>query len=293
MSRESAIRLHSRRYRTLAVTGGKGGVGKSSIAVNLAMAYAQMGARPIIMDADMGMADLNLLLGVAPAKSLVDVVHGCPVEKVLVPAHGIHLLPALNGNDCLEAMTETTRQQIFAAIESMVPRFDTLLIDIAAGIGTNQTLFAGAAADTVVVVTADALSLADAYASLKILSLRQGLRHAFIVPNRVRSASEAEELVMRLSSLVAQFLDISLTALPWIPYDPGVSQAAGAGIPLLSYCPDSPASRAIREVARRIDIHSRSHERVGAAKLFWRSMLEVQWSLGSQNVDCHQKGTKP
>ena len=244
------------------------------IALNLAIAYARQGARTLLMDADFGMADLNLLLGVAPNKSLADVVLGTPMEDVLVASNGIHLLPALNGSDALENMDESSRNSIFSEIERMGERFDTLLVDVAAGVGSNQTIFSGAVPDTVIVVTPEPLSLADAYASLKVLTIRQGLQHAFIVANKVRSDAEAQEVVIRLSSLVAQFLDVSLSPLPPIPYDPVASEAAVAGVPLLSHCPDAPASRAIVRVARKIDALTRPDRRRGAVRLYWRSVSE-------------------
>ena len=276
MTTSSVVPIRPQRNRAIAITGGKGGVGKSTLAVNLSVAYSRAGATPLAVDADLGMADLNLLLGVAPDRSLVDVVNGCPVEDVLVPAHGIHLLPALNGSDVLENMDDATRSQLFSAIESLDSRFDTLVVDVAAGVGRNQTLFAGAVPATVVVATPEPLSLADAYACLKVLAVRQSLRHAFIVPNRVRSGAEAEEVVSRLSSLVSRFLSMELTPLPWIPYDPAVADACGAGTPLVIYRPDSPASRAIRQIARRLDALVRPDERQGAVRLFWRHALRAR-----------------
>ena len=94
----------AQRERAIAVTGGKGGVGKSTVALNLAMAYAARGANALMVDTDLGMADLNLLLGVAPGRSMLDVLNGTPVEEALVAAHGIHLLPALNGSYLLATM---------------------------------------------------------------------------------------------------------------------------------------------------------------------------------------------
>ena len=267
------VPLRTRRERAIAVTGGKGGVGKSTVALNLAAAYARLGAQPLAVDTDLGMADLNLLLGVAPRLSLHDVARGHPIDEILVEAHGIHLLPALNGSDALESMSPETRQRIFTAIESLNHRFDTLIIDIAAGIGQNQTVFAGAVPDTLIVATPEPLSLADAYSCIKVLALRQGLTHAFIVPNQVRAPGDAEEVVSRLSALVGRFLDVSLTALPAIPYDASVQQCAESGIPLLIAEPDRPASRAIRRLARRLDTLSLPDEREGVVRLFWKRAL--------------------
>jgi flagellar biosynthesis protein FlhG len=258
--------------RVVAITGGKGGVGKSSIAVNLACTYAQRGARTIAFDADLGMADLNLLLGIAPEDSLADVLAGKPIEEVLHEAHGIHLLPGLNGSYRLANLGEHERHALLAAIDSLDDRFDTLVVDTGAGITASNVDFAGAAGQIVVVATPEPLSLADAYACLKALAARCGVTRAFVLPNQVRSPSEADEVFGRLAALTDRFLDIELTALPAIPHDASLRQASAAGVPLVLHNPDAPASRAFKQVARRIDALARPDERSGGVKLFARRM---------------------
>jgi flagellar biosynthesis protein FlhG len=258
--------------RVVAVTGGKGGVGKSSVAVNLACTYAARGARTMAFDADLGMADLNLLLGIAPEDSLLDVLAGKPIAEVLHEAHGIHLLPGLNGSFRLANLGETERHVLLAAIDSLHDRFDTLVVDTGAGINAANVDFAGAAAQIVVVATPEPLSLADAYACLKALQARCQVTRAFVLPNQVRSPSEAEEVFARLAGLVNRFLDIQLTALPAIPHDPGMRTAAGAGVPMVIQNPDSPAARAFKQVARRIDALARPDERQGGMRLFLKKM---------------------
>ncbi|MEJ7600385.1 MAG: P-loop NTPase [Kofleriaceae bacterium] len=232
--------------RSLAVSGGKGGIGKSTVALNLAIAYAQAGARTLVLDTDLGMADLNLLLGVAPARSLLDALGGVPIEDILVQAHGIELLPALNGSYLLSTIGPGAQARLLDMVATLADRFDTLIVDVAAGIGQVQTKFAGSTTDTIVVVNPEPLSMADAYACLKVLAIEQGVKHAYVVPNRVHSRAQADEIVARLKALVDRFLDLEITALPPIPADPAVTEAAQFGIPLLVHMPTSPAARAIR-----------------------------------------------
>ena len=238
--------------RAIAVSGGKGGVGKSTIALNLAIAYSQLGARTLMVDTDLGMADLNLLLGVAPDKSILDALSGAPIDEVLISAHGIQLLPALNGSYLLSTIGPTAQRRLIEIVSGLAERFDTLVVDIAAGIGQAQTTFAGATADAIVVVNPEPLSMADAYACLKTLAIQQNVRHAYVLPNRVTSRAQANELTARLGALVARFLDLEITALPPIPSDPCVAEAAQIGVPLLVHTPDAPAARAIKKLIRAI-----------------------------------------
>jgi flagellar biosynthesis protein FlhG len=252
--------------RAIAVSGGKGGVGKSTIALNLAIAYSQLGARTLMVDTDLGMADLNLLLGVAPNKSVLDALSGTPIDEVLVSAHGIALLPALNGSYLLSTLGPAAQRRVLDLVSSLAERFDTLVVDIAAGIGQAQTTFAGATADAIVVVNPEPLSMADAYACLKTLATQQGVHHAYILPNRVTSRAQANELTARLGALVARFLDLEITALPPIPSDPQVAESAQYGVPLMIHAPDAPAARAIRQLPRVL-----SSLAPQAASTWWRT----------------------
>ncbi len=280
--REQAIAsISPRRPRAIAVTGGKGGVGKSALAVNLAVAYAGLGARTLLVDGDLGMADLNLLLGVAPERSALDVLQGMPVDQALVAAHGLHLLPALNGCFQLENMSGDSRVRLLDAIDGLADRFDTLVMDIGAGIGRNQIEMAGALPTVVVVATPEPLALADAYACIKVLSRKQHLRHAYVLPNRVRNQDEGDEVVSRLNSLVTRFLDFNLLALPAIPFDPVVPDAAAQGQPVVLSHPDAPASRAIRMAARRLDSLAADEEQVVEGRFFQRPRDRRASSTGS------------
>ena len=254
--------------KVVSVTGGKGGVGKSNTSVNLAIASADLGARTLTLDGDLGMADLNLLLGVAPERSLLDVLHGVPARDVLVEAHGIHLLPALNGSLELANLDDTGRQRLFRAIDSLEQDFDLLVVDTPAGIDFNAIDFAGAASHVVVVLTSDPVSLADAYSCLKALSVRQNLKSAFVLPNMVRAPEDADEILARLSAIVDRFLGMTLIPLPAIPYDPAVMASAATGVPVTRRSPDSPAARAYRQAAAHLANAGPALDRFEPPRLF-------------------------
>jgi flagellar biosynthesis protein FlhG len=222
------------------------------VAANLAIDAAQAGARALLVDTDFGIAGQNLLLGVAPNKSVLDALAGAPLDHVLVKAHGIELLPALNGSHLLATLGSAGLYRILDLVDSLATSFDTLVLDIAAGIGAPQTLFAGAAAEVIVVVSPEPQAIAGAYACLKVLCTERGIRRAFVVPNRVQSQAHSDEVFAKLSALVHRFLVLELTALPAIPHDPAVGEAAVAGVPLLLHTPNAPAARALRQVASMI-----------------------------------------
>jgi flagellar biosynthesis protein FlhG len=255
--RGDVVPLEVRRRRVVAVSGGKGGVGKSTLSVNLSVAWGLRGANVLTMDGDSGMADLNLLLGVAPQASIADLLAGVPAEEVLVNTHGIHLLPALNGSFALANLDDSHRARVFAAITELAPRFDTLLIDTAAGIAANTMGLAGAAADVVVVARAEPLSLADAYACIKVLAQREKVGRFLVLANDVRSPSDADEVYGRLRVLVERFLGVEIIPLPPVPHDPMIREAAACGQPIVTLAPDAPSSRAILHVTRCIDLLAR------------------------------------
>lgn len=241
------------RRRFLAVTGGKGGVGKSSLAVNLAATFARRGASAVLIDADLAMADLNLLLGLAPERSLVDLLDGAALEDVLVSAHGLQLLPALNGSSRLANPDERTRRRFLQISADLAQRFDTVVVDTPAGVDELTMTVTARASEIVLVATPDPIALADAYATLKILNTVHGVEKAYLVPNNIRIAGQAEELAAQLMSLVDAFLSLELVPLPAVPHDPNILHAGAGGRPAVLAYPDSPASRAIARLARALD----------------------------------------
>jgi flagellar biosynthesis protein FlhG len=248
------VSLHPRR-RFISVTGGKGGVGKSTIAVNLAVAYGRSGKSTIAIDGDLDMADLNLLLGLAPKHSMLDVIDGLALEDAIVESNGIHLLPGLNGSHRLANADRRSHQKILEVIGQLRSRFDAVVIDSPAGIEKNSMAVTAMATEVVVVATPEPLSLADAYAALKILSTMHGVERAFLVPNQIRTAAQGQELAEQLSSLVSHFLGLELIVLPAIPHDPEVPLAAAAGQPIVVSRPDAAISRGIFKVVRALEAH--------------------------------------
>jgi flagellar biosynthesis protein FlhG len=240
--------------RTLAITGGKGGVGKSMVAVNLAATYAARKLRTLVFDGDLGMADLNLLLGVAPPKSVLDLLKGSSLDDVTTQAHGLYLLPGLNGSHQLANLTPDMRRSLHSEITTASASYDRVVVDTAAGIDESAMSLASWASEVVVVVTTEPLSLADAYAAIKVLSTQYNVARVYLLPNQVRSPEDADEITQMLKTLCGRFLDVEIVDLPAIPLDPMVPLISATGTPIVIANPDTPASRAISKIARILEV---------------------------------------
>lgn len=259
----------------VAVTSGKGGVGKTNFAANLALAYADRGARVLCIDADLGLANMDIVMGVAPTYTAAELVRGdADIDDVLVRAHdGVFLLPGASGQYDLANLSDAARRNLFSAVDSLDDRFDVIVVDTGAGVGSNAVGFASAAKDIVVVVTPEPTSVADAYGIIKVLSTRCAVRRLKVVTSMVASAAEGEQVFRRLSSLVDRFLDTSLVHLGSLPRDPALSRSVMRGEPVLRAYPDTPYSRAVQAVAGRLLQQDEPDDRAGAIRLFWRKLL--------------------
>lgn len=238
-------RSKPKRGTTLAFTGGKGGVGKSFVAANAAVWMAKQSLKTLAVDGDFSMADLNLLFGLAPERSILDVLRGMPIEDVLEEAHGIHLLPGLNGNSMLANLDAAQAASIYVELENLRGHFDGTVIDAPTGLSDVGIEICALASHVVLVLSPEPTSLADAYACLKALTARIGLDRAFVVVNRAESSTDAKDAFTRLEALVSRFLGVELLELPYIPVDRRAATACALGSPVIMQYPDAPSSIAL------------------------------------------------
>ena len=238
----------------IAITSGKGGVGKTQIAANLAVAMAQAGQRVLVIDADLGLASLDLALGLSPEHDLQDVIAGDKtIDEVLVEGpSGVQLLPACPGRYEAANMGARERMVLTEAIESVADRFDVVLIDTGAGIGSNAVAFAALADEIVLVTTPDPTSLRDSYAMAKVLNRRTGIRRIQLVANQVGSEVEGISIHEKLDMIVRRFLTLELAYLGCVPRDDQVRESVAAGNPFVLRAPRSHATRALHGVVRRL-----------------------------------------
>ena len=262
------------RVRAIAVASGKGGVGKTNVVANLALALQRRGQRVIVVDADLGLANLDTLLGLHPRATLRHVVHGeRGIRDVLVegPA-GVQIVPAASG---YEEMTQLTRDQqlvLLDQIDSLDGAFDVLLLDTGAGISSNVLFFATAAQETLVVTTPDPTALTDAYALIKVLATRYAEQEFGVVVNMARGEAEARRTFNHLSRVAAHFLHVGLQLTGWVPHDPEVGEAVRRQRTVLELAPSAPASRAFEALAAEVASAPRRGPK-GGLQFFFRSLL--------------------
>lgn len=266
------------RIRVISVTSGKGGVGKTQVTANLALALCRMEKRVLILDADLGLANMDVMLGLNPRYSIQHVLKGEKrLEEVLVSAPGgMKLLPAASGIQELTELDTSQRLFLLNELDAIQDRFDVLLIDTAAGISSNVMYFNFAAMEKVVVVTNEPTSLTDAYALIKVLSHKYHQKRFRVLVNAARSEAEANRIYRNLGLVVDQFLGSpSLDYLGWIPYDRMVSSAIRQQQAVLQLYPDAPASKGFVEVARKLMANGEDTSFEGDIRFLWRRLLNV------------------
>ncbi len=239
--------------KVIAVTGGKGGVGKTNVTLNLAMAMAQLGKKVLVLDADLGLANCDVMLGLRVQKNLFHVLSGeAELDDILIEGpFGIKIVPATSGTQSMTELKPAEHAGLIRAFSEMRTRFDILLVDTAAGISDMVLSFSRASQDVLVVVCDEPSSITDAYALMKILSREHGVQRFKIVANMVRSLKEGQELFAKLSRVTDRFLDVSLELVATIPFDENVRKAARKQKAFVDAFPKTPASLAIRTLATR------------------------------------------
>ncbi|HLM54035.1 MAG TPA: MinD/ParA family protein [Pseudoxanthomonas sp.] len=239
--------------RVMAITGGKGGVGKTNLSVNLAVAFAEMGKRTLLMDADLGLANIDVLLGLAPKFTLADLVAGrCQLDDVLVEGpDGLLVVPASSGLRHMAELQPAEHVGLVNVFSELQRALDVMVVDTAAGITDSVLTFCQAAQDAVVVVCDEPASITDAYALIKVLSRDRGVDRVHVVANMVRDATEGRRLYEKLARVCERFLgDIALHYLGPVPQDDWLRRAVQRQQAVVKAYPGSPSARAINDIAR-------------------------------------------
>jgi flagellar biosynthesis protein FlhG len=247
--------INPKPVRVIAVTSGKGGVGKTNLSVNLGVSLAQMGKRVALLDADMGLANVDILLGLSPEFNLSHVLSG---EKTLNdimlkgPA-GLKVIPASSGIQQMSELSTVEQAGIIRAFSEIDQNLDVLIVDTAAGISSSVVNFARACQEIIVVVCDEPTSLTDAYAYIKLLNRDYGLSKFHIVTNMVQSVQQGQQLFTKLTKVTDRYLDVSLSYTGAIPFDEYLRKSVQKQKPVVDVFPHSKAALAVQNLALKIE----------------------------------------
>ncbi|MHB9291643.1 putative flagellar biosynthesis protein FlhG [Hollandina sp. SP2] len=263
----------AKRTRIITVTSGKGGVGKTSISVNMALAYARMGKKVVVMDADLGLANVNVMLNTIPKFNLYHVMRKQKTMKEILweTDYGISIVAGASGLSKIANLTEDERQYFINELDSL-SEADIIIIDTSAGVSSNVLDFIAAADDAVIIATPEPTAITDAYGITKIIateyeSLTMGLK---LVVNQVRSVAEAKKVADRMTHIAGQFLNIRIDYLGFIYDDAMVSQAVLRQKPFMVLDAKCKASLCVQHIAERMEKHEFRRENDGFAAMIRR-----------------------
>jgi flagellar biosynthesis protein FlhG len=241
--------------RVIAVASGKGGVGKTNLSVNLGIAFCKLGRKVALLDADMGLANVDILLGLHPEFNLTHVLSGEKTldEIVVEGPQGLKVIPASSGVQHMAEMGTLEQAGIINAFSEFQEEIDLLLVDTAAGIHGGVINFARACQEVLIVVCDEPTSLTDAYALIKLLNRDHGLSRFHIITNMVESLQHGKMLYQKLCKVTDQYLDVALYFTGAVPFDPSLRKSVQKQQAVLESAPNSHAAVAIKNLANKID----------------------------------------
>ncbi|MFQ5479817.1 MAG: MinD/ParA family protein [Thermodesulfobacteriota bacterium] len=264
--------------RVISVTSGKGGVGKTSCVVNIAISFAKKGKRVLVFDADLGLCNLDVMLGLSPKYNINHVLRGeKKIEDVIIRGPGgIMVIPAASGISELTNLNAEQRLSLASSMEMLDKDVDIMMIDTGAGISNNVMFFNTAAQEIVVVVTPEPTSLTDAYALMKVLMKKHGEKSFKLLVNTARGEKEGKNIYSIISLVASRFLNVSLEYLGCVVQDDKVSRAVINQRAVVEMFPDTPASRCIKGISEKLLSMPAARDPKGGMQLFWKNMLNTQ-----------------
>jgi flagellar biosynthesis protein FlhG len=241
--------------KVVAITGGKGGVGKTCVSANLGVALARRGRRVMLLDADFGLANADVILGLAPRRNLGDVLAGeCGLEDVVIDGpRGLQIVPAASGIGRMADLRGAELAGIIHGFSGLTRQLDVLLIDTAAGLSPSVTTFARAAHHVLVVVCDEPASITDAYALIKVMSREQGVRRFSVLANQVSSGAAGRRLFDTIQRVCDRFLDVTLEFTGHVPWDEYLRRAVRSQQAVVEAYPSCPSARALKILADAAD----------------------------------------
>ena len=272
-------RLENKRnspVQVIAVTSGKGGVGKTNVVANLGYALTRLNKRVLVLDADVGLANMDVILGLSPKYNLQHVLNGEKTisEVIISGPGGMKILPASSGVQELSDLSKAQKLCLLSELNSLYDETDVLLIDTSAGISSNVMYFNMAAQEILIVVSPEPTSITDAYAMMKVLFLKHSENHFRLLVNSARNAEEAKEVFNNLSLVGQKFLNLSIDYWGYIMQDDHVAKAVRQQKALVERYPRSPASRCFSDLAKRVCENRPNTGSKGNIQFFWHQLVD-------------------
>jgi flagellar biosynthesis protein FlhG len=257
--------------RVIAVTSGKGGVGKTSITVNLGYQLISKGQKVLLIDGDFQLGNMDVLLGIYPEQNLSNVIQGkALLEEVIVEIEpGLHVLPASSGDLKMLTLNNLVRRSLIGQLEEFVNRMDTVLIDTGAGLSEDVLFLNGSSDQVMIVTTPEPTALSDAYAMIKVLKSQYKIREFSLFVNMVENEAEGSKVYRNLIEVTDRFLQIGLTYLGCCRRDELVSKSIKSRMPFVRSCPFSAASRSIDLLSDQLKSVGSSSMK-GGLQMIWR-----------------------
>jgi flagellar biosynthesis protein FlhG len=261
----------------IAITSGKGGVGKTNVVANLAVSLANMGKKVVVLDADFGLANMDVLLGLTPRRNIRDVILGTlDLEDIIVDGpSGVRIIPASSGVEQMASLTIEQQSRLIRSLWRLGSQTDYLLIDTAAGITKNVIHFLLAAGLVMVVTTPEPTAIVDAYLMVKILAKREPQKRISILVNSVTGRSEALHVYEQIDMVSRRFLSRPLELLGFIEKDRNVAEAVRHQSAFVNMFPGSIASRRVNVLAKKVHTHCDEIRSLGKPGVSWNSLFET------------------
>ncbi len=264
--------------RVISIASGKGGVGKTNVSVNLAMAMNGMGKKVMLMDADLGLANIDVMLGIHPVHNLSHVISGeRSLEEVIVegPA-GLQIIPASSGVRNMAELTPEEHIGLVRAFSELSNDIDVLLVDAAAGISDSVISFSRAAQEVIIVVCDEPASITDAYALMKVLNREHGINRFHILVNMVTSVQQGRELFGKMLKVTDKFLDVTLDFMGTVPFDEYLRKAVQRQRAVFDAYPRSRAALAFKKLAQAADKWPMAGQAGGHLEFFVERLVQSE-----------------
>ncbi len=263
--------------RVLSITSGKGGVGKTAVVSNVAVTLARLGKKVLIIDADLGLANVDVVLGISPPYNLNHFFNGeRALDEIMVEGpHGLKILPAGSGVQQFTHLDGQLKMRLIDALDALEEHFDVVLIDTEAGISDNVTYFNVAAQDILVVTTPEPTAITDAYALMKLLSTQYHQKRFLLAVNSVRNADEGLDVFEKLTMVSGRYLDIFIDYLGAIPFDRKMHDSVRQQQVMVDLYPDNKVARAFVDLAETLMERPQNKQAQGTLQFFWKQFLGV------------------